>query len=117
MTHSEVDIDIHRATSPVKPIQVVDSDDVIVPISSAEIVWVVQDEYNEEQLVKQDGDGIVITDGANGKFEIRFEIAETEELEPGRYHHEGRIRLNTDEMVSFAGVLTVKKSITISKFD
>lgn len=91
---------------------------VVVDIDTAAITWALSD-YAAKQpgkaataiLSKTVGDGITISDGPNGVFQVQLDPADTLALE-GRYYHEAEIDIASKPTVVVQGLVDILRSIT-----
>ena len=92
---------------------VTDPDGVVVDISGSAIEWVLVD-TGVGVIVKKttDGGGVTITDGPGGEFSVALKEADTEDIDPGRYHHEAEIDLSSGPVTVLTGRFEIVRSYT-----
>ena len=71
-------------------IQVVDSEENVVNITGASIVWIMLNPINELDKSTAGG-GIVLSDAPNGEFTIVIMPSDTEDFEGEYYYHEAEV--------------------------
>ena len=84
-------------------LEVIDDDDVAVPIIGAEIIFSVKDDFTDEEYIFQrknsfaggDDTEIKITDGGNGLAEIYLIPDNTKDLNSGRYVYDVWVKLTS----------------------
>lgn len=84
----------------------------VVDISGATIRWQLAKSVTTAALVeKATGDGITITDGAGGAFDIELDNADTEGLK-GDHYHEAEVELADGTIATvLSGTVTIKRTL------
>lgn len=106
------DFTMYVGDTKVLKVTVLDEDGNAVNITGVDIRWWMAKNVKKldaDVLIKKSTtDGISITDGPNGKFEVTIEPEDTETLKAGSYYHEAEV----DDAGVISTVMTGKATLT-----
>ncbi len=91
----------------------VEVDGVAVDLTNVDSIdWVMGvNENADASLTKTLGDGIELTNAANGQFAIVLSGVDTSSLTPGVYYHQATYDLNGQTVQAIAGTIRIRPAI------
>lgn len=107
MSAEHQNFEIHQGNNKILAFEVLDPLGAVVNISTASIEWLLSDDRNgTTRITKSTIDGITITDGPNGLFEVTLDAADTNDLE-GDFYHEATVIDGGSTMTVSTGIAKI----------